>query len=94
MIYIYIVVLESSILHAKFRCNRFTGSGEEDILRVFTIYGHGGHLGHVTWITYIHIGSHFLQMLHIKFGFDWPSGFREKNLRKVCMDNRPAKVKR
>ena len=66
MIYIYIVVLESSILHAKFR---FTGSGE-DILRAFTIYGHGGHLGHVTWITYIHIGSHFLQMLHIKFGSD------------------------
>ena len=53
------------------------GSGEEDILRVFTIYGYGGHLGHVTWITYIHIGSHFLQMLHIKFGFDWPCGFRE-----------------
>ena len=53
------------------------GSGEEDILRVFTIYGHGGHLGPVTWIIYIHIGSHFL---HIKFGFDWPSGFREKDL--------------
>ena len=48
----------------------------------------------MTWITYIYIGSHFLQMLHIKFGFDWPSGFREKNLRKVCMDDRPAKVKR
>ena len=80
MIYIYIVVLESSILHAKFRGNRFTGSGEEDILRVFTIHGHGCHLGHVTWIIYIYISSHFLQMLHIKFGFDWPSGFREKNL--------------
>ena len=40
------------------------------------MYGHGGHLGHVTWISYIHIGSHFLLMLHIKFGFDWPSGFR------------------
>ena len=24
------------------------GSREEDIYRVFTIYGHGGHLGHVT----------------------------------------------
>ena len=24
------------------------GSGEEDFLRFFTIYGHGGHLGHVT----------------------------------------------
>ena len=49
-----------------------------DIIRVFTIYGHGGHLGHVTWIIYIHIGSHFLRMLHINFGFDWLSGFREK----------------
>ena len=47
MIYIYIVVLEPSMLHAKFR-NRSTGSVEEDFLRVFTIYGHGGHLGHVT----------------------------------------------
>ena len=44
------------------------------------IYGHGGHLGHVTWTSYIHIGSPFLLMLHIKFGFDWPSGFREEDL--------------
>ena len=35
------------MLHTKFRENRPTGSGE-DLLRVFTIYGHGGHLGHVT----------------------------------------------
>ena len=46
----------------------------EDFLRVFTIYGHGGHLGHMTQFIYIHIGS---PCLHIKFGFDWPSGFRE-----------------
>ena len=30
MIYTYIVVLESSMLHAKFLRNRSTGSGEED----------------------------------------------------------------
>ena len=42
----------------------------------FTIYGHCGHLGHVTWIIYIHIDYPFLLMLHIKFGFDWPTGFR------------------
>ena len=30
MIYIYIVVLESSMLHAKFGWNRSSGSGEED----------------------------------------------------------------
>ena len=36
------------MLHTKFRENRPAGSGEEDFLRVFTIYGRGGHLGHVT----------------------------------------------
>ena len=76
MIYIYIVVLEPSMLHAKFLWNRSTGSGEEDFWRVFTIYGHCGHIGHVTWIIYIHIDNPFLFMLHIKFGFDWPTGFR------------------
>ena len=33
------------MLHTKFRGNRPAGSGEEDFLKVFTIYGHGGHLG-------------------------------------------------
>ena len=36
------------MLHTKIRENRPAGSGEEDCLRVFTIYGRGGHLGHVT----------------------------------------------
>ena len=44
------------------------------------IYGHGGHLGHVTWIFYIHICYPFLLMLHIKFRFDWPSGFRGEDV--------------
>ena len=35
----------------------------------------------VTWIINIYIGSHFLKMLHVKFGFYWPSGFREGDLR-------------
>ena len=45
--------LESPMLHTKCHGNpppRFTGSGEEDFWRVFTIYGCGGHLGHVTSI--------------------------------------------
>ena len=50
------------------------------ILKEFTIYGHGGHTGHVTLIIYLHVGSHFQYMLHVKVGFDWPSGFREVNL--------------
>ena len=36
------------MLHTKFHGNRPAGSGEEDFLRVFTIYGRGSHLGHVT----------------------------------------------
>ena len=28
----------------------------------------------MTWIIYIHIGYPILQILHIKFGFDWPRG--------------------
>ena len=67
---------ESPMLHTKFRENRPTGSGEEDFLRVFTIYGCGGHLGHVTWTIYINFCSPFPRRLHIKFGFDWSSGFR------------------
>ena len=48
----------------------------EGFLPLWGIYGHCGHLVHVTWIIYIHIDNPFLLMLHIKFGFDWPSGFR------------------
>ena len=68
------------MLHAKFQDHRTSGSGVEDFLRFFTIYGHGGHLGHVTWTMYINFRSPFPRRLHIKFGFDWPSGFREEDL--------------
>ena len=63
------------MLHTKFRENRPACSGEEDFLRVFTIYGHGGHLGHVTRITLIN--SHFLvpESFHTKFSSEWPSSF-------------------
>ena len=73
------------MLHTKFCGNRPTGSGE-DFLRVFTIYGHGGHLGHVTWTIYTNFRSPFPRRLHIKFGFDWPSGFRGEDLRKWWTD--------
>ena len=39
------------MLHTKFHENRPAGSGEEDFLVVFTIYGYGGHLGHVAQIS-------------------------------------------
>ena len=68
------------MLHTMFRENRLTGSGEEDFLKVFTIYRHGSHLGHVTWTIYIKFRSPFPRRLHIKFAFDWPSGFRGEDV--------------
>ena len=67
---------DSPMLHTKFCENWPAGSGE-DFGRVFTLYGRGGHLGHVTWTIYIDFRSPFPRRLHIKFGFDWPSGLRE-----------------
>ena len=43
----YLSVLWYPMLHAKYHEHWSTASGEE-ILKVFTIYGHGGHIGHVT----------------------------------------------
>ena len=63
------------MLHTKFRENRPAGSGEEDFFKVLSIFEHGGHLGHVTRIFYINFRSPSPRRLHIKFGFDRPSGF-------------------
>ena len=43
-------------------------------------YGRVGHLGHVTRTINVYFLSDFARRLHIRFGFDWPSGFREKHL--------------
>ena len=68
------------MLHTKFRGNLPDRSGEEDFWRVFTIYGRGGHLGHVTQMPRTNFPSPYPKRLHIKFGFDWPSGFREEDV--------------
>ena len=80
MIYINFVELHCLMLHAKIQTHRPSGSGEEDFLKVFAIYSHGGRLGHVTLTNYTNFHSLFLRMLHIKFGFDWQSGFREEDV--------------
>ena len=67
------------MLHAKFHDRSTSGSGQEYFLK-FTIYGPGGHLGHVTWTIYINFCSPFPKKLHIKFAFDWPSGFRGEDI--------------
>ena len=66
--------------HTKFRENRPAGYEKEDLLRGFTIYRRGSHLGHVNGTIYINFGSPFPRKPHIKFGFDWPSGFRGEDL--------------
>ena len=54
---------------------------EEKIFKGFYhICGRGGHLGHVTWTIYTNFGSPYPRRLHIKFGFDWPSGFGKEDV--------------
>ena len=51
------------------------GSREENILRIFTTYGHGGHSGHATSRIGINFGLPIMRSLHMKFEFNWSSGF-------------------
>ena len=76
MIDINFVDLHSLMLHAKFQNHR-PPVLKKDFFKIFVFYSHGGHLGHVTMTINANFHSLFLSMLHIKFGFDWPSGFRE-----------------
>ena len=63
------------MLHAKFQDHRTSGSGEEDFLRFLPYMGMAASLVHVTWTIYINFRSPFPRRLHIKFGFEWSSGF-------------------
>ena len=65
------------MLHTKFRGNQACGFWRRRFLKGFTIYGRGGYLGHVTWTIYTNFRSPFPRRVHMKFGFDWPRGFRE-----------------
>ena len=49
----------------------------EKILKGFTINGRGGHLGHLTQMPQTNFCSPYPRRLHIKFDFDWLSGFGE-----------------
>ena len=71
----------------SFKIIRLTVLEKKIFLRFLTIYGHGGHLGHVTWTIYINFRSPYPRRLHIKFGFDWLSGLREKYLKMVNDDD-------
>ena len=63
------------MLHTKFCGNQPARFGEEDFLRVFIIYGHGGHLGHVTSMISTDFHLLVLESFHTKFGSDWHSSF-------------------
>ena len=63
------------MLHTKFRGYRPADSGDEDFLRVFTIYGRGGHLGHVTSIMSLDFHCLVPESSHKKIGSDWHSSF-------------------
>ena len=63
------------MLHTKFQNHWPSGSGEEDF-KVFFFSIFFSHLGHVTLTIYINVLSPFPRMVHMKFGFDWPNGFR------------------
>ena len=58
------------MLHTKFSGNCPAGSGEEDSLRVFTIYGRGSHLGHVTSIMSSDFHCLVPESFHTKFSSD------------------------
>ena len=53
---------------------------EKKIFMVLTNMCMAAIFGHVTRTIYIHFISLFLRMLRMKFGFDWPSGFRGEDL--------------
>ena len=63
------------MLHTKSQGHCPSGSGEEDFSRVFTIYGRGRHLGHVTKMFCLNFNCLIIRSLHMKFEFNWPSGF-------------------
>ena len=74
---IYINFIELLSLMPSFKIIGLLVLKKEIFKGFFTIYSHGDHLGHVTLTILIKFHSPFLRMLHLKFGFDGPSGIRE-----------------
>ena len=56
------------MLNTKFQGHGSIGSGEEDFLGFFTIYGHGSHVGHVTQLICINFHSYSPSSFHMNFG--------------------------
>ena len=69
------------MIHAKFQDNRTSGFGEE-FLRSFTYKGIMRPFWSCDLDNYENFHSPFPMRLHIKFMFDWPSGFRREDVGK------------
>ena len=82
------------MLYTKFECHRTADVGEY-FYSVYTMYGHVGNLGHMTRIIWTNFRFAIPLRLHMKFGFDWPSGFWDKAVRRVwTMDGRTTAIGR
>ena len=68
------------MLHAKFQDHRNFDSKEEDCSMIFYIYGYGSHLRLCDLDHLYKFLFPSKRMLHIKFGFDRPSGFGEETV--------------
>ena len=68
------------MIYAKIQPQGVLGSGEEDFLKVFIIYGHGGHLGQQTATVLAIFRSPNLRRLHMKFEQNWLSGFKGEDV--------------
>ena len=68
------------MLRTQFQGLQYSGSGEEDFFKVFTIYGHGSHIGHVTQLICINFHSHSHLSFHMSFGSKLPNCFCEKQV--------------
>ena len=63
--------LYNRVTDAPCQVSRFLKTGKK-IFYVLIIYG-GDHLDHMTWTICINFLSPFPGMIHMQFGFDWPS---------------------
>ena len=68
------------MLHTKFRENRPGGSGEEDFVGFYHIWAWQPSWSCDPDAVNIISPPPYPRRLHIKFGFDWQSGFREEDL--------------
>ena len=66
------------MIPAKVQPQGILGSGGEEFLKVFTIYGRGGHLGQRTATILAIFRSPTLRRLHMKFVQNWPEDPEEK----------------